>query len=177
MAEWLRRTPAKCIPKGARVRTSAVTAFLFAFSSVLWVPPASPGSCPSNPALTLSTWTASVMLCCALSGCDTDPILLALTASSPPLLQAALRGRPGAAYIDIPSNVLMAPLPANLTPSQVGAARCCGGIHNPDVAMWLERLFLAVVVLAHQADFVFTLTLTLTPTPTLNLPLTLSCSH
>lgn len=25
VAEWLRRTPAKCIPKGARVRTSAVT--------------------------------------------------------------------------------------------------------------------------------------------------------
>ena len=36
MAEWLRRTPAKCIPKGARVRTSAVTAFLFDFR--MWSP-------------------------------------------------------------------------------------------------------------------------------------------
>ena len=39
------------------------------------------------------------------------------------LLQAALRGRPGAAYVDIPSNVLMAPLPSNLVPTKVTMPR------------------------------------------------------
>ena len=108
MAEWLRRTPAKCIPKGARVRTSAVTAFLFAYQRRFLH-------------LAAGLLLTSVTL-------ELIPSVSTATALHFITRQATLRGRPGAAYVDIPSNVLMAPLPASLNPSQVRRylASCLG---------------------------------------------------
>ena len=109
VAEWLRRTPAKCIPKGARVRTSAVTALRFCFYRYVLLLVVVQHSCCRAPMVGSSLW------CHAGIRKDTGWSMFAFSC----LWQAALRGRPGAAYIDIPSNVLMAPLPPNLVLAKV----------------------------------------------------------